>query len=391
MLLDIPPSDLKPVYIISSDTMVEPPNIAAYLKQTLARIKKDISQRNLPVEVYIVKPRVDSTFWAKLIGKGYPSPTRWFRWCTSTLKIRPTRSVIEKITREQGSVILLLGTRLDESSERRNRMNGRETSSRGLNPHHEIRNALVSSPIADWTTDEVWTYLQNRSAPWGTDHNELVSLYSKATGNECHMVFDMLSPSCGGSRFGCWTCTVVKKDISMQGFIRTGEAWMKPLNEFRDWLKEIREEPKRRMPFRRDGSKGMGPFTFETRKEIFETLLGVEKEMGKELISDQEIAYINEIWTKEIDFQETALSLAAQFDREISEMKKSYRTSVEDKLLDDLFSEYEELPPELVRSLMDLVKEELPSLNTHGAKIQLTRKIKEILERSVIQKETADS
>jgi DNA sulfur modification protein DndC len=270
-------------------------------------------------------------------------------------------------------------------------MNGRETSSRGLNPHHEIRNALVSSPIADWTTDEVWTYLQNRSAPWGTDHNELVSLYSKATGNECHMVFDMLSPSCGGSRFGCWTCTVVKKDISMQGFIRTGEAWMKPLNEFRDWLKEIREEPKRRMPFRRDGSKGMGPFTFETRKEIFETLLGVEKEMGKELISDQEIAYIHEIWTKEIDFQETALSLAAQFDREISEMKKSYRTSVEDKLLDDLFSEYEELPPELVRSLMDLVKEELPSLNTHGAKIQLTRKIKEILERSVIQKETADS
>jgi DNA sulfur modification protein DndC len=391
MLLDIPPSDLKPVYIISSDTMVEPPNIAAYLKQTLARIKKDISQRNLPVEVYIVKPRVDSTFWAKLIGKGYPSPTRWFRWCTSTLKIRPTRSVIEKITREQGSVILLLGTRLDESSERRNRMNGRETSSRGLNPHHEIRNALVSSPIADWTTDEVWTYLQNRSAPWGTDHNELVSLYSKATGNECHMVFDMLSPSCGGSRFGCWTCTVVKKDISMQGFIRTGEAWMKPLNEFRDWLKEIREEPKRRMPFRRDGSKGMGPFTFETRKEIFEKLLGVEKEMGKELISDQEIAYINEIWTKEIDFQETALSLAAQFDREISEMKKSYRTSVEDKLLDDLFSEYEELPPELVRSLMDLVKEELPTLNTHGAKTQLTRKIKEILERSVIQKETADS
>ena len=145
------------------------------------------------------------------------------------------------------------------------------------------------------------------------------------------------------------------------------------------------------MPFRRDGSKGMGPFTFETRTEIFEKLLDMEREMGMELISDQEIAYIHGIWTNEIDFQETALSLAAQFDREISEMKKSYRTSVEDKLLDDLFSEYEELPPELVRCLMDLVKEKWPTLNTYGAKKQLTRKIKEILERSVIQKETADS
>lgn len=205
MLLGMEPSKLKPVYVISSDTLVEPPNIAAYLKETLVKIQEDVKVRTLPVKVHVVRPEVESTFWAKLIGKGYPSPTRWFRWCTSSLKIRPTRKVIEKIAKEQGSVILLLGTRLDESSGRRNRMNGREKSSRGLNPHHEIPNALVATPIAEWTTDQIWGYLQTQKSPWGSDHNELVSLYSKATGNECHMVFDMLSPSCGGSRFGCWT------------------------------------------------------------------------------------------------------------------------------------------------------------------------------------------
>ena len=205
------------------------------------------------------------------------------------------------------------------------------------------------------------------------------------------MIFDMLSPSCGGSRFGCWTCTVVKNDISMQGFIRTGETWMTPLNEFRNWLKQIREEPGRRMPFRRDGSKGIGPFTFETRKDILERLLKMEKQMGFQLISDEEIAYIHEVWTREIDFQDTALEIAVQYSREVSEMKQSFLTSEEDRLLDDLLADYENLPPELIRRLLDLVKEQLPTLNTYGAKKQLTRQIKMMVERSVVQKETADS
>lgn len=391
MLLGMDPTKLKPVYIISSDTKVEPPNIALYLRETITCIKKDVRYKNLPIQVQIVTPEVESTFWAKLIGKGYPPPTRWFRWCTSSLKIRPTRRIIEEIAREKGSVILLLGTRIDESSDRRNRMKGREKSSRGLNPHHEIPNALVSTPIAEWTTDQIWEYLQTKESPWGHDHNDLISLYSKATGNECHMIFDMLSPSCGGSRFGCWTCTVVKNDISMQGFIRTGETWMTPLNEFRNWLKQIREEPGRRMPFRRDGSKGIGPFTFETRKDILERLLKMEKQMGFQLISDEEIAYIHEVWTREIDFQDTALEIAVQYSREVSEMKQSFLTSEEDRLLDDLLADYENLPPELIRRLLDLVKEQLPTLNTYGAKKQLTRQIKMMVERSVVQKETADS
>lgn len=391
MLLSIEYTDFKPVYVISSDTKVEPPNIAAYLEKTLDQIKKDSLTRNLPIGIRVVKPEVEASFWSKLIGKGYPSPTRWFRWCTSSLKIRPTRKAIEDITKKHGSVILLLGTRMDESTGRKARMQGRESSSRGLNPHNEIPNALVATPIADWTTDQVWEYLQTRPSPWGSDHSDLVSLYSKATGNECHMIFDMLSPSCGGSRFGCWTCTVVKKDISMEGFIRTGEAWMRPLNEFRDWLKEIREESSRRMPFRRNGSKGVGPFTFETRKEILERLLQIEIKMDFQLISDAEIAYIHEVWTKEIDFEETALVLAKQYNREISEMKRSHRTSIEDTLLDDLFPHYEALPPELIRHLLDLVKEQMPTLNTYGAKIQLTRDIKSAVERAIIQKETAES
>jgi DNA sulfur modification protein DndC len=277
MLEGLEKTQYKPIYILISDTKVEPPLIEDYIDKTLELIQKDIDKKNLPITIIKVKPKVEESFWCKLIGKGYPSPTRWFRWCTSYLKIKPSRRAIENIVRDNGSVILLLGTRKDESQNRKNRMEAREYSSKGLNPHHDIPDALVCSPIADWTTEQVWAYLQNCPPPWGINHDLMLNLYRQASGDECHLILDLISPSCGGSRFGCWTCTVVKKDLSMQGFINTGEAWMQPLNIFRDWLKEVRENPAMRSQVRRNGSEGPGPFNKLARKKTLSLLFETEK------------------------------------------------------------------------------------------------------------------
>jgi DNA sulfur modification protein DndC len=126
------------------------------------------------------------------------------------MKIKPVKDNIQEIIKEYGSVILLLGTRTDESSGRGQRMNARELSSRNLNPHHEIPNALVLSPISEWTSDQVWEYLFTNDPPWGGNHEFMLNLYRQANGGECPVVVDLNTPSCGGSRFGCWTCTVVK-------------------------------------------------------------------------------------------------------------------------------------------------------------------------------------
>ncbi len=277
MLEYLEPSQYKPVYVLISDTQVEPPIIEDYIDKTLELIQKDIDRKKLPIKIIKVKPKMEESFWCKLIGKGYPSPTRWFRWCTSYLKIRPSRRAIEDIVRDNGSVILLLGTRKDESRNRKNRMEAREYSSKGLNPHHEIPDALVCSPISDWTTDQVWAFLQDTPPPWGDSHDSMLNLYRQASGDECHLILDLISPSCGGSRFGCWTCTVVKKDLSMQGFIRTGEEWMQPLNVFRDWLKEARENSGMRSRVRRDGSHGPGPFNESARKKNIQFAFGDRK------------------------------------------------------------------------------------------------------------------
>ena len=54
-------------------------------------------------------------------------------------------------------------------------------------------------------------------------------MYNNASGGDCPLVVDIKTPSCGNSRFGCWVCTVVSKDKSMEGLIDTGEDWLIPL------------------------------------------------------------------------------------------------------------------------------------------------------------------
>lgn len=207
-------------------------------------------------------------------------------------------------------------------------MDERRTNLRNLNPHHEIPNAFVSTPIADWSDDDVWLHLfENNPPPWGTPHDRMLTLYRQALGGECPVVMDLNTPSCGGSRFGCWVCTVVKVDKSMEGFIQSGEDWMKPRAGFRDWLKAFREQPGVRMEVRRDGSKGPGPFTPKARQEILKELLEREAEVGIPLISDQELRYIQAEWSREFDLKDSALALARRVGRELEMGEKACRSA----------------------------------------------------------------
>lgn len=372
------PRATKPVHVVSSDTGVEPPNIAQYLDRTLTAIQADAQVRGIDLTCHLVRPKIEEGFWAKLIGKGYPPPTRWFRWCTTNMKIKPSRRAIDGIVAEHGSVILLLGTRRAESSSRAQRMDRRGGNLRNLNPHHEIPNAYVATPIADWDDDEVWTYLfENNPPPWGTPHDAMLTLYRQALGGECPVVMDLNTPSCGGSRFGCWVCTVVKTDKSMEGFIQSGEAWMKPLADFRDWLKAYREKDGVRMMVRRDGSKGPGPFTPAARREILEELLVREAGLGVPLISDEEIRFIQAVWSSEFDLEKSAIALARRFGRGFAEGDGVPLREDDRALLDDAAAE-REINPALVAGVLAL-EQEFPDLNAWGVKPALKRRLEELI------------
>ncbi len=178
-----------------------------------------------------------------MIGKGYPAPNKWFRWCTDRLKIRPTTEFLNSIIRENQSILMLLGVRLDESSNRAKSINSRELNFQGLSLHDQIPNAYILSPIKDWTTIEVWEYLRSNPAPWGDNHQELIKLYSKGAlmpdgtvrdgEADCNIALHPDDPSCGKTRFGCWTCTVVEKDKSYWEGI--GSKLEEGLNFYQFW------------------------------------------------------------------------------------------------------------------------------------------------------------
>lgn len=116
-LAELPPEERKyPVYVISSDTLVETPVIVSYITGTLARIETHASEQRMPFHTELVRPKTEDTFWVNLIGKGYPAPYSRFRWCTDRLKIQPANRFILDKASEHGEVILVLGSRIRDAA-----------------------------------------------------------------------------------------------------------------------------------------------------------------------------------------------------------------------------------------------------------------------------------
>ncbi len=90
--------------------------------------------------------------------------------------------------------------------------------------HGQLRGAWVFMPIEEFDVDDVWRFLLSVKSPWGGDNRQLSNLYQSAQDGECPLVVDDLTPSCGNSRFGCWTCTVVTRDKSMEAVIEIRRA-----------------------------------------------------------------------------------------------------------------------------------------------------------------------
>ena len=217
----------------------------------------------------------------------------------------------------------------------------------------------------------------------------MLNLYRQASGGECPVVLDLNTPSCGGSRFGCWTCTVVKQDRSMEGFIESGEEWMRPLNDFRNWLKDIRENSSMRQALRRDKTKGPGPFTLDARKQILEKLLNTESQVGRQLISDEDIIYIQQQWDRDFNAPNAAFKIAALYKREIAEMvQKDIHKTFPDELLQDLVGEFQ-LQEELIEELLRLVNEKYSSLEVIGSKAALLNDVKQTIEKAIEQQDLA--
>ena len=304
MLLSLPPDQRhRRVYVLSNDTKVESPVYQAQVERVLDRIREGTAALDVPVEVVQTGPDPKSSFWVNLLGRGYPAPNRNFRWCTDRMKIRPTTRFIREQVSATGEVILLLGVRRAESQARSQRMDRYADKAGGrLSPHNDIANCLIFQAIKDLTTAEVWALLLTLRPPWGGSHKELRKLYHDASGGECPFVVDdSAAAGCGtgSARFGCWTCTVVEKDHSLDEMIDFGFEHLLPLSEFRERLKDVSATPDFRSKVRRNGQPGLGPLTMEARRMLLDELLALQEQANMHLITQQEVRLIEDQWGRD--------------------------------------------------------------------------------------------
>lgn len=345
-LLGLKPEERhKKVFVVASDTLVETPIVVNHVNRSLEAIQRGAARDNLPITSHKVVPKTNETFWSNLLGKGYPAPTRNFRWCTERMKIDPVSSFITDKVSQYDEVVVVLGSRSQESASRAQVIAKHKIDGSDLAKHTTLSNAFIYTPIDMWGVDDVWKILRfchltqtetpygikNKwfdkydlewETPWGGKNLVLWNLYKDSSGQgECPMVIDETTPSCGNSRFGCWTCTVVTKDRAMESLIQNGETWMLPLLKFRNILsrstsptlkKKYRSHIRRdgRLAFktlREDGEKILtddyttGPYKLKYRKVAMKLLLRIQKKLSAvqkdlELITVPELHAVRHEW-----------------------------------------------------------------------------------------------
>lgn len=368
----------KPLYIISSDTLVETPKIVDYIDTSLLRMNEAGQRQGLPFTAHKVSPKLDQTFWVNLIGRGYPAPSTRFRWCTDRMKIDPANRFILDRVAEHGEVVVVLGVRKAESMTRAQVMSLHRIKGSLLSRHSTLPNAFVYTPIEDFSLEDVWTFLLQVPSPWGNNNRDLVTLYRNAQAGECPLVVDQTTPSCGNSRFGCWVCTVVTKDKSMEAMIENGEEWLAPLLEYRDLLAstqnpavkaQVRDFKRRdgQVMAKTGGGIVYGPYKLEVRKEFLRRLLQTQKQIRasgpnphEQLINPEELQQIRRLWRSEAqDWEDSVPRIYREVMGEdlewIADEQPAF--SEEDRRLLEAICERHTVPAAMVAKLVDLERE----------------------------------
>lgn len=384
----------RPVYVVCNDTMVENPIISEYVNNVLTQIEKEARNQDLPIFVKKTIPKIESTFWVNILGKGYPVPNNSFRWCTDKLKIRPTSSFIIEQIDINGEAIILIGARSSESATRARSIKKHEIKGKRLTKHPNHHNTLVYSPIKDLMLEEIWYIINAMPSPWNYDNSKLFKIYTNASADdyECPtVVTDKSHTSCGQSRFGCWTCTVVKEDKSMTALIKNGEEWMKPLLKFRDSLEKERNISKYRLSTRRNGQLAVtedghkqGNYEPFYRAKKLKELLELQKKIQKtkplaELITNQELIAIQVYWYRDGIFDYKVGEIFAKiYGRDIETENANIENSIEKRLLKTVCN-HNEKDYELINNLLTLQHSKTLLLTNYGLQNDIEKRIEQFV------------
>lgn len=287
-------------YISSSSTGIENPAMEMHLMAVQDEMRLHFQRHELPIEVHLTHPSLASSFMVATLGRGtlprFPENSK-HRTCAQDWKYTPARKLaaelqataVEQTARE---IISVIGTRFDESTVRKARMQKRGECA--AVPVRSESGELVLSVIAHWTLDDVWTtlemLLEPESCPYQVAISEesvhrLFALYQESNDGVCGVVLgDGGNRAACGARTGCFACTLTgEKDKSMESMLSAEKyVFMRPLNDFRALLMATQFDIDTRELVGRTVSPAgflpIGPdvYSFQFRRSMLQYLLSID-------------------------------------------------------------------------------------------------------------------
>lgn len=237
---------VQPFVILSCDTKVDNPLMAALVKGETEKVRAWIERFDLPGSAHIATPSLANEFAVSIIGgRALPSMAGHKRDCTTSWKTEPLSRLRKKLLGRNDLaagkfVVSVTGVRRAESAVRAGNLAKRAEAADQLVQTNADGNVAIA-PIIEWSYDEVFTYLgmcRNGLEETYSDFKRVIEIYREATG-ECVIAgsdSNRTSSACG-SRTGCYTCLAVKNDKSMDQMVQEHHnAFMRPLAAFRTFL-----------------------------------------------------------------------------------------------------------------------------------------------------------
>lgn len=273
------------VEIIYGDTLIEIPPMGTFADKFLNEIRARAEKEKLSIQVHKAIPPVWHRYWFLILGKGYPPPHNRFRWCTDRLKIWPSAKLIKN--RKNGNTVTITGVRFGESDARTGRLRAStctDDNECGMGLWIEQSSRMGTyfvAPIAHWRTCKVWDFHYFVAPQLGWSTMELGRLY----GNN------------DGTRFGCWTCTLIGEDKALAAVVEHDEwSHYQSLGVFRQKLQVDARKPENRLTH---PNGHPGRLKQEYRQQLLEELQRLQKELDITLISREEIDTIQAYWKTE--------------------------------------------------------------------------------------------
>ena len=270
------------IYILYNDTLGEIPFLRELALITGTKAREYIEDMGYDASFIRTEPTIVDTFYWRMIIRGYPVPNYKFRWCVMLLKILPTRKALRIIIKEYDEkkpIVLLVGTREDESKWRSGALKKRGRSVATADPMNvieshlletDLRNVIKIAPLRFLREEHVWRLLERLTPPWA-DASIIREFNGYAILRALYFSSDELAERYRThARFGCWYCTVSKKHFGLLAAIDAAKQiktslidigspeHLKALLSARELLMCISNTPKLRQVKRRGYSR-LGP------------------------------------------------------------------------------------------------------------------------------------